>query len=55
MRQGKGNVVRSMFADIDADYYLMVDGDDTYPAEYCHEILEVLRNKEANMVIGHDE
>ncbi|WP_341776373.1 glycosyltransferase family 2 protein [Listeria monocytogenes] len=52
MRQGKGNVVRSMFADIDADYYLMVDGDDTYPAEYCHEILEVLRNKEANMVIG---
>ena len=32
-RQGKGNVVRSMFRDIDAAYYLMVDGDDTYPAE----------------------
>ena len=32
-RQGKGNVVRQMFRDIDADYYLMVDGDDTYPAE----------------------
>lgn len=32
-RQGKGNVVRSMFRDIDAEYYLMVDGDDTYPAE----------------------
>ncbi|MBC2003855.1 glycosyltransferase [Listeria booriae] len=52
MRQGKGNVVRSMFADIEADYYLMVDGDDTYPAEYCHPILEALRKKEANMVIG---
>ena len=32
-RQGKGNVVRSMFRDIDADCYLMIDGDDTYPAE----------------------
>lgn len=32
-RRGKGNVVRSMFRDIDADCYLMVDGDDTYPAE----------------------
>ena len=32
-RQGKGNVVRSMFRDIDAEVYLMVDGDDTYPAE----------------------
>ena len=32
-RQGKGNVVRSMFRDIDADCYIMVDGDDTYPAE----------------------
>ncbi len=32
-RQGKGNVVRQMFRDIDADCYLMVDGDDTYPAE----------------------
>ena len=32
-RQGKGNVIRSMFRDIDADAYLMIDGDDTYPAE----------------------
>ena len=32
-RQGKGNVVRSMFRDVEADYYVMVDGDDTYPAE----------------------
>ena len=33
-RQGKGNVIRSMFRDIDADCYVMTDGDDTYPAEY---------------------
>ncbi|WP_163652497.1 glycosyltransferase family 2 protein [Listeria sp. PSOL-1] len=51
-RQGKGNVVRSMFADIDADYYIMVDGDDTYPAESAHAILETLRSGQADMVIG---
>jgi glycosyltransferase involved in cell wall biosynthesis len=51
-RQGKGNVVRSMFFDIDADYYIMVDGDDTYPAEYVHVLLESLKNDEADMVIG---
>ncbi|MHA2857027.1 glycosyltransferase family 2 protein [Paenibacillus lautus] len=51
-RQGKGNVVRSMFLNIDADYYVMVDGDDTYPAEYVHQILEPLINQEADMVIG---
>ena len=34
-QQGKGNVIRSMFRDIDAQCYLMVDGDDTYPAEYA--------------------
>ena len=37
-RQGKGNVVRSMFRDIDADCYIMVDGDDTYPAEAAVEL-----------------
>ena len=37
-RQGKGNVVRSMFRDIDADIYVMVDGDDTYPAEEVHKL-----------------
>lgn len=42
-RQGKGNVVRSMFRDIDADYYIMVDGDDTYPAEAAQGLLEPLR------------
>jgi glycosyltransferase involved in cell wall biosynthesis len=41
-RQGKGNVVRQMFRDIEADYYIMVDGDDTYPAEYVHIMLELL-------------
>ncbi|MBP1045333.1 glycosyltransferase [Enterococcus sp. BWM-S5] len=51
-RQGKGHVVRQMFFDIDADYYLMVDGDDTYPAEACHSLLEALVNGEADMVIG---
>ncbi|MGG5316749.1 glycosyltransferase family 2 protein [Enterococcus sp. AZ072] len=51
-RQGKGNVIRQMFFDIDADYYLMVDGDDTYPAEASHELLKVLRESRADMVIG---
>ena len=39
-RQGKGNVIRSMFRDIDADCYLMIDGDDTYPAENAKEMLD---------------
>jgi glycosyltransferase involved in cell wall biosynthesis len=51
-RQGKGNVVRSMFRDIDADIYVMVDGDDTYPAEFVHQLIEPIKNGEANMVIG---
>lgn len=51
-RQGKGNVVRSMFNEIDADYYIMADGDDTYPAEFAPKLLEPLYNGEANLVIG---
>lgn len=51
-RQGKGNVVRQMLRDIDADYYLMVDGDDTYPAEAALELLEPLRKGEADMTVG---
>ena len=51
-RQGKGNVVRSMFREIEADYYVMVDGDDTYPAEFVHEILAPVQAGEANLVIG---
>lgn len=51
-RQGKGNVVRSMFRDIDADCYILVDGDDTYPAEASKEIGELILSKKADMVIG---
>ncbi|WP_147534136.1 glycosyltransferase family 2 protein [Bacillus marasmi] len=50
--QGKGNVVRSMFRDIDADIYVMVDGDDTYPAEFVHDLMKPVITQEANMVIG---
>ena len=39
-RQGKGNVIRSMFREIDADCYLMIDGDDTYPAENAREMVD---------------
>jgi glycosyltransferase involved in cell wall biosynthesis len=51
-RQGKGNAVRQAFRDIDADYYVMVDGDDTYPAEAVHELLAPLLKGEADMTIG---
>ena len=50
--QGKGNVVRSMFRDIDADCYIMVDGDDTYPAEAAVEIEKLVLEGKADMVIG---
>ena len=51
-RQGKGNVVRSMFRDIEADIYVMVDGDDTYPAEEVHKLIKPVVDGEADMVIG---
>lgn len=51
-RQGKGNVVRQMFREIDADYYILVDGDDTYPAVHAHEMLRLLMAGEVDMVIG---
>ena len=51
-RQGKGNVVRSMFRDVEADIYIMVDGDDTYPAEFVKKLIEPILNGEADMVIG---
>ena len=51
-RQGKGNVIRSMFKDIDADCYLMIDGDDTYPAENAKEMCDLILDKKADMVIG---
>lgn len=50
--QGKGNVVRSMFREIKADCYIMVDGDDTYPAEPAKEFEKIILNGEADMVIG---
>ena len=51
-KQGKGNVVRSQFRDIDADIYVMVDGDDTYPAEFIHKLIEPVKNRQADMAIG---
>ena len=51
-RQGKGNVIRSMFRDIDADCYLMIDGDDTYPAENAKEMCDLVLDEKADMVIG---
>ena len=51
-RQGKGAVVRSMFRDIDADVYIMVDGDDTYPAEEVEGLIAPVLEGKADMVIG---
>ena len=50
--QGKGNVVRRMFREIDADIYVLVDGDDTYPAEEVHKLIDVVVNGQADMAIG---
>ncbi len=49
--QGKGNVVRSMFRDVDADIYVMTDGDDTYPAEEVHQLIDAVKEG-YDMVIG---
>ena len=51
-QQGKGNVIRSMFRDIDAQCYLMVDGDDTYPAEFAAEMCSKVLEKGTDMVVG---
>ena len=51
-RQGKGNVVRSMFRDIEADCYLIVDGDNTYPADVAPEMCRLVLEGKADMVIG---
>jgi glycosyltransferase involved in cell wall biosynthesis len=51
-RQGKGNVIRSMFRDIDADCYLMIDGDDTYPAENARQMVDCVLSGRADMVVG---
>ncbi|MDO4851485.1 MAG: glycosyltransferase family 2 protein [Actinomycetota bacterium] len=52
IRQGKGNVVRQMLRDIVAEYYIMVDGDDTYPAEAAPALLAPLIANEADMTVG---
>jgi glycosyltransferase involved in cell wall biosynthesis len=51
-RQGKGFVLQSMFMDIDADFYVLTDGDDTYPADKVHTLLAPLLNNRADVVIG---
>ena len=52
LQQGKGNVIRRMFREIDAKCYIMVDGDDTYPSEYGKEMADLVLNKNVDMVIG---
>lgn len=51
-QQGKGNVIRRMFREIDAESYIMIDGDDTYPAEHGREMVELVLNKNVDMVVG---
>ena len=51
-QQGKGNVVRRMFQDIDALCYIMIDGDDTYPAEYGKEMVDEVLVNRVDMVVG---
>lgn len=50
--QGKGNVIRRMFREVDADCYLMIDGDDTYPAEHAKEMVSLILEGKAEMVVG---
>lgn len=51
-QQGKGNVIRRMFREIDAECYIMVDGDDTYPSEFAREMVNCVLEKNVDMVIG---
>lgn len=51
-QQGKGNVMRRMFREVDADAYLLVDGDDTYPAEVAPEMVRLVLEHQADMVVG---
>jgi len=50
--QGKGNVIRRMFREIDAECYIMADGDDTYPAEYAPQMVAKVLERNADMVVG---
>ena len=51
-KQGKGNVMRRMFREIDAECYIMTDGDDTYPAEFAPQMADMVLNKNCDMVVG---
>lgn len=51
-RQGKGNVIRRMFREIEAECYLMVDGDDTYPAESAPKMIDLVLTRQCDMVVG---
>ena len=51
-QQGKGNVIRRMFREIDAEVYLMIDGDDTYPAEFGREMVNKVLERKVDMVVG---
>lgn len=50
--QGKGNVIRRMFREVEAECYIMVDGDDTYPMEYAAGMVDKVLNRNADMVVG---
>lgn len=51
-QQGKGNVIRRMFREIDAECYIMTDGDDTYPSEYAREMADKVLQRNVDMVVG---
>lgn len=51
-KQGKGNVIKSMFREVNAQCYVMIDGDDTYPAEYAKSMVDIVLNEKADMVVG---
>ena len=51
-QQGKGNVIRRMFREVDAECYIMTDGDDTYPAESARKMADLVLNHQADMVVG---
>ena len=51
-QQGKGNVIRRMFREVDAQVYLMVDGDDTYGADCARQMVELVQNRQSDMVVG---
>lgn len=51
-QQGKGNVIRRMFSEIHAECYILVDGDDTYPAEAAMDMVRLVMEKHADMVVG---